>query len=158
MASPLAEGIVFALASSNENTTSGFPPGALKHRRYHYHQGSYHSVRRNPSRTVSTVYASSRWYRHCTGVVRLKHKHCLCFFFFFRILHTISSHLRAHAFARSVTVARSSAVQASSSRRQERSGPSSVAPHSRNPPTGRHRDSPISSSLFLHGPLLCAVG
>ena len=30
------------------------------------------------------------------------------------------SHLRAHAFARSVTVARSSAVQASSSRRQER--------------------------------------
>ena len=37
-------------------------------------------------------------------------------------------------------------------------GPSSVAPHSRNPPTGRHRDSPISSSLFSHGPLLCAVG
>ena len=30
------------------------------------------------------------------------------------------SHLRAHAFARSVTVARSSAVQASSSRRQDR--------------------------------------
>ena len=38
----------------------------------------------------------------------------------FRVLHTIFSHLRAHAFARSVTVARSSAVQASSSRRQER--------------------------------------
>ena len=33
-------------------------------------------------------------------------------------------------------------------------GPSSVAPRSRNPPTGRHRDSPISSSLFSHGPLL----
>ena len=27
-------------------------------------------------------------------------------------------------------------------------GPSSVAPRSHNPPTGRHRDSPISSSLF----------
>ena len=37
-------------------------------------------------------------------------------------------------------------------------GPSSVATRSRNPPTGRHRDSPISSSLFSHGPLLCAVG
>ena len=37
-------------------------------------------------------------------------------------------------------------------------GPTSVAPRSRNPPNGRHRDSPISSSLFLHGPLLCAVG
>ena len=37
-------------------------------------------------------------------------------------------------------------------------GPSSVAPRSRNPPTGRRRDSPISSSLFLHGPPLCAVG
>ena len=36
-------------------------------------------------------------------------------------------------------------------------GPSYVAPRSRNPSTGRHRDSPISSSLFLHGPLLCAV-
>ena len=31
-------------------------------------------------------------------------------------------------------------------------GPSSVAPRSHNPPTGRRRDSPISSSLFLHGP------
>ena len=41
-------------------------------------------------------------------------------FFSFRVLHTMFSHLRAHAFARSVTVARSSAVQASSSRRQER--------------------------------------
>ena len=40
--------------------------------------------------------------------------------FFFRVLHTMFSHLRAHAFALSVTVARSSAVQASSSRRQER--------------------------------------
>ena len=40
--------------------------------------------------------------------------------FFCRILHTMFSHLRAHAFARSVTVARSSAVQASFSRRQER--------------------------------------
>ena len=36
-------------------------------------------------------------------------------FFFFRVLHTIVFHLRAHAFARSVTVAWSSAVQASSS-------------------------------------------
>ena len=41
-------------------------------------------------------------------------------FFFFRVLHTIFSHLLAHAFARSLTAARSSAVQASSSRRQER--------------------------------------
>ena len=30
-------------------------------------------------------------------------------------------------------------------------GPSSVAPRSRNPPTGHRRDSPISSSLFSHG-------
>ena len=40
--------------------------------------------------------------------------------FFCRVLHTMFSHFQAHAFARSVTVARSSAVQASSSRRQER--------------------------------------
>ena len=36
-------------------------------------------------------------------------------------------------------------------------GPSSVASNSRNPPTGCRRDSPISSSLFSHGPPLCAV-
>ncbi len=36
-------------------------------------------------------------------------------------------------------------------------GQPSVAPRSRNPPTGRRRDSPISS-LFLHGPPLYAVG
>ena len=41
---------------------------------------------------------------------------------------------------------------------RRRGGPSSVAPRSRNPSTGRRRDSPISSSLFLHGPPLCAVG
>ena len=41
-------------------------------------------------------------------------------FFFFLVLHAMFSHLRAHAFARSVTVAMSSAVQATSSRRQER--------------------------------------
>ena len=40
--------------------------------------------------------------------------------FFCRVLHTMFSHLRAHSFARSVTLARSSTVQASSSRRQER--------------------------------------
>ena len=37
-------------------------------------------------------------------------------------------------------------------------GPSSVAPRrprSRSPPTGRRRDSPISSSLFSHGTPLC---
>ena len=39
-------------------------------------------------------------------------------FFFCRILHTMFSHLRAHAFARSVTVAMSSSVHASSSRVQ----------------------------------------
>ena len=33
-------------------------------------------------------------------------------------------------------------------------GPSSVAPRSRNPPTGHRRDSPISSSSFSHGPPL----
>ena len=37
-------------------------------------------------------------------------------------------------------------------------GQSSIAPRSRNPPTERRRDSPISSSLFSHGPPLCAVG
>ena len=41
-------------------------------------------------------------------------------FFLFRVLHTMCCHLRAHAFARSVTVTRSSAVQASSSSRQQR--------------------------------------
>ena len=46
-----------------------------------------------------------------------------------RVLHTIFSHLRAHAFARSVTVSRSSAVQASSSRRQERRWAPAVAIH-----------------------------
>ena len=47
-------------------------------------------------------------------------RHKTIFRFFCRVLRTIFSHLRAHAFVRSVTVARSSAVQASSSRRQER--------------------------------------
>ena len=37
-------------------------------------------------------------------------------------------------------------------------GPSSVAPRSRNPPTGHHRDSPISSSLFSHGPCENNIG
>ena len=37
-------------------------------------------------------------------------------------------------------------------------GPSSVAPRSRNPPTGHRRYSPISSLLFSHGQPLCAVG
>ena len=37
-------------------------------------------------------------------------------------------------------------------------GPSSDAPRSRNPPTGRRRDIPISSSRFSHGPPQCAVG
>ena len=78
--------------------------------------------------------------------------------FFCRILHTMFSYLRAHAFARSVTVARSSAVQASSSRRQERRWAIVWVSRSRSPPTGRRRDSPISSSLFSHGPPLCAVG
>ena len=32
-----------------------------------------------------------------------------------------------------------------------------MVPRSRNPPTGHCRDSPISSSLFSHGPPLCAV-
>ena len=41
-------------------------------------------------------------------------------FFFFRVLHKHFPRLRAHAIARYVTVARSSAVQASSSRRQDR--------------------------------------
>ena len=45
---------------------------------------------------------------------------CGCNFFFCRVLRTIFSHLRAHAFSRSVTVASSSAVQVSYSRRQER--------------------------------------
>ena len=45
---------------------------------------------------------------------------CGCNLFFCLVIHPIFSHLRAHAFARSVAVARSSAVQVSSSRRQER--------------------------------------
>ena len=35
-------------------------------------------------------------------------------------------------------------------------GPSPVALRRRNPPTERRRDSPISSSLFSHGPPMCA--
>ena len=35
-------------------------------------------------------------------------------------------------------------------------GPSYVAPRSRNPPTRRRRDCPISSSLFSHDPPPCA--
>ena len=56
------------------------------------------------------------------GIPRRHRNHCLLslFFFFCRVLHTMFSHLRAHVFARSVTMARSSAVQAPSSRRQER--------------------------------------
>ena len=53
--------------------------------------------------------------------------------FFFRVLHTIFPHLRVHAFTRSVTMARSSAVQASSVDGRRGGGPSSVAPRSRNP-------------------------
>ena len=37
-------------------------------------------------------------------------------------------------------------------------GPSSVAPRSRNPPIRGRRDILISTSLFLHGPPLCAGG
>ena len=74
---------------------------------------------------------------------------------FFRVLHTIFSHLRAHAFARSVTVARSSAVQASSSRRQERRW-AIVCGSTQSHSTERvsSKKSPISSSLFLHRQLL----
>ena len=79
-------------------------------------------------------------------------------FFFFRVLHTMFSHLRARAFALAVTVARSSAVQASSSRRQERRWAIVCGSPQSNPPTGHRRDSPISSSLFSHGQPLCAVG
>ena len=57
------------------------------------------------------------------------------------------SHLRAHAFARSVTVGRQPCRLRLVDGRRE-GGPSSVAPRSHNPPTGRRRDSPISSSLF----------
>ena len=93
-----------------------------------------------------------------TEMAMEKVKNELIELFFCRVLHTIFSHLRAHAFARSVTVARSSAVQASSSRRQERRRAIVCGPRSRNPPTGRRRESPISSSLFSHSPPLCAVG
>ena len=62
--------------------------------------------------------------------------------------------LAAHAFARSVTVARSSAAHASSSRRQERKWAIVCGSRSSNPPNGRRRDSPISPSLFSHGPPL----
>ena len=67
-------------------------------------------------------------------------------------------HLLAHAIASSVTVARSSAVQARLVDGMRGGGPPYVAPHSRNPPTERCRNSTISSSLFSHGPPLCAVG
>ena len=44
----------------------------------------------------------------------------LAIHFFCRVLHKIPSHLQAHAFSRSVTGVRSSTVQASPSRKQER--------------------------------------
>ena len=75
------------------------------------------------------------------------------------VLHTIFSHSRAHAFAGSVTRlwpdCQPYRLRLLGGRKG--GGPSSVAPRSRNPPTGRRRDSPISSSLFSHGPPLCAV-
>ena len=55
-------------------------------------------------------------------------------FFFCRILHTMLSHLRAHASARSVTVARSSAYRSRLVGDRRGGGPSSVAPRSRSPP------------------------
>ena len=67
-------------------------------------------------------------------------------FFFFRVLHTIFSHFRAHAFARSVTVARTSAVQASSSRRQERRWAITQIGHT---------EAPIPSSSYF--PILIAL-
>ena len=87
-----------------------------------------------------------------------REQYCSSLFFFFRVLHTLFSHLRAHATARSVTMARSSVVQASPSRRQERRWAIVCGSPSHNPPSGRHRDSPISASLFSHGQPLCAVG
>ena len=65
------------------------------------------------------------------------------------------SHLRAHAFARSVTGRQQYRYRLVGGRRG--GGPLFVSPRSRSPPTGRRRDSPISSSLFSHGPPLCAV-
>ena len=84
--------------------------------------------------------------------------------FFVRVLLLLSCpshifpHLRAHAFDRFVTVARSSPEQASSSRRQERRWAIVCGSPQSQSMTERLRDSPISSSLFSHGPPLCAAG
>ena len=48
-------------------------------------------------------------------------------------------------------MARSSSVRPRLVGGRRGGGPSSVAPCSRNQPTGQRRDSPISSSLFSHG-------
>ena len=58
--------------------------------------------------------------RHMVGFIMEMLSNRSFVVFFFRVLHTMFSHFRAHAFAPSVTVARMLAVQASSSRRQER--------------------------------------
>ena len=77
------------------------------------------------------------------------HRHTTRFFFFFRVLHTMFSHLQAHAFALSVIVARSSAVHASSSRRQERRWAIVC---------GSPQSQSTDWASFLHGQPLCAVG
>ena len=92
------------------------------------HGGVWHSTS-TPHKVESTRHKSGNKMKSCNEII------------FFRVLHTISPHLRAHSIARSVTVTRSAAVQASS-----------VAPRSRNPPTCRRRDSPISSPLFSIAP------
>ena len=78
--------------------------------------------------------------------------HLACSIFFFRVLHTIFSHFRRMPLhAQSLWPGRQPCRPRLVYGR--RGGePSYVAPRSRNPPTGRRRDSPISSSLFSHGP------
>ena len=69
-----------------------------------------------------------------------RHDH-QCVFFFCRVLHTMFSHLRAHAFARSVTVARSSSVQASSvrnKRQQQNRRPAAPRTPSRDSPNNNN--------------------
>ena len=66
------------------------------------------------------------------------------FFFFFRVLHTnFPTCLCPLCHCGQVVAYRPRLVDG-----RRGGGPSSVATRSRNPPTGRRRDSPISSSLF----------
>ena len=69
-------------------------------------------------------------------------------FFFYRFLHTIFSHFRAHAFASLSLWPCRQPYRPRLVDGRRRCGPSSVVPRSSNPPTGRRPDSPSPHHCF----------